>query len=270
MNWTKKFHTPIAVAAIIGLTLIGSFLPAKSESGDHWWKGEETDAPGGRTPAGTRRPNDRCPNKAIPVTALVPAWEETRDQQQVTQVLGLTTKANPTLWFYIPDLQENIQSVQLFLLDNEGENVIKDWIVDIPNEIPESGGIVHQKISFDLETDKQYKWELYVNLDCGSESSTQKDYVYGWVKRIDNAELENKLNSETNPLNRFELYFDERIWHDALTELANLRSNTQDNIEFNQAWDKLFNSLEWDVEEEKYKDFEATIREAPIISRPPD
>lgn len=255
MKITKFFQKTLTTSAGIALALV-SFAstspPVLSEEGFSWWQGADRGNPAGRVPAGTRNPNSQCPVKA-PLTALVPAYG--------AQSIAPESR---TLWLYVPYSQgsEAVKSTEFILRDADGAAV---YTGQGKLQAPEEPGIVGVEFPSGLEVGETYKWELYVDVDCGSQASSESEYLYGSVKLAElSAELQQKLESEADPLKRYKLYADAEFWYGALTELAEARAQGQDNQAINSAWAELLDSAVWESQEEE-KNLEYIIT-APIVS----
>ena len=130
-----------------------------------------------------------------PLTAIVPKWKDPVTRK--TYVLGRTTFAHPTFWFYIP-YQPGAHAE--FVLQNEDQY----QIYKTSFELVETPGVVSFNLpstsAATLVAGKSYFW--YFKIKCDPQGSTD-DFVTGWVQRV-----------EPSP------ELDENdIWHDALTNL---------------------------------------------------
>ncbi len=128
-----------------------------------------------------------------PLTAIVPKWKEPRTGK--TYVLGRTTSAHPTFWFYVP--YQPGTHAEFVLQDQEQYPIYQTSF-----ELVGTPGVVSftlpsiQKAA--LATNNNYFW--YFKIKCDPQGSTD-DFVTGWVQRV-----------EPSP------ELDENdIWHDALT-----------------------------------------------------
>lgn len=188
-------------------------------------------APTRRSNAGSRG----CPtssDKKKPLTALVPVYE-TPNQRLVW---GVTTAEQPTFWVYLPYRFAPEHSVEFVLKDDQENYVYK-------TKFPGQGtppGIVNLRLpsSVSLEANKDYSWHFLTYCD----SQTPSSYVNGLIRRVERPSLESQLKLAKSQ-ERTTLYATNGIWHDALTNLAELRRNNPENKNLKNDWARLLQSI---------------------------
>ncbi|MEB3829438.1 DUF928 domain-containing protein [Phormidium sp. CCY1219] len=208
--------------------------------------------PGNTVGGGIRRTTQEC-GIEIPLIALAPTFQE----PEPNQVWSQTTKESPSLFFYVPYKPENIKSVEFRLSDSENVPVYKTrniQIVGTPGllriQLPS-----RLKNGQPLELDKNYKWNLYLDINCDSSSSgIEPERVSGWLQRVERPELDRSLNLAETELERVNLYFEEEIWQDTLTLLAELRARDMKNNEVTSQWNKLMEDVLSDINIEAMED----------------
>jgi hypothetical protein len=183
---------------------------------------EGLDAPGRRVAGGSRAPQERnCSSGQNPLTALVP-----------NSNIGLTTQANPTFFFYVP---QTSATLELVLRDQDKEykqtykSSQKAGIVSIPfNQAP-------------LEVGKNYRWSF--SIVCNPKERSKDKFVEGGIKRIKTEpQLASKL-AAASPQERANLYAEAGIWQDSLASLAeSLSSNPKNAAELKTQWQALLTS----------------------------
>lgn len=205
---------------------------------------QQPELPNNGAPVGRRQGAAGRGNCALepPLTALVPAVNKTLDEGQAkaTYVLGKTTAEHPTFWFYLPYSPKSLRSVE-FVLQEGDEDVYRTPIAP-----PQKPGIVSFRLpstATPLEIDKQYRWFLKINFNCDSQQlSDGKDYVEGWVQRVQlSPNLTRQLEAAT-PQQRIALYAENGIWHEALTTLADLRLVDAQDATLQDDWTELLQS----------------------------
>lgn len=199
-------------------------------------------APIGRRRGGTSR--DQCPALNLPLTALVPGREilvgETSPQSASKSFLASTLTQHPTFWFYIPHLPETARKAE-FLLQNEiGDDVYQALLT-----LPQKSGVIGISLplspQYSLKTGKRYHW--YFKVYCGEPQKTPEYFfVDGWVQRI---ALTRHLDSQlkTAKPRKYAIYAANNIWHDALTELADLRLTNSRNATLSEDWADLLGAV---------------------------
>ncbi|BAY19146.1 hypothetical protein NIES21_50050 [Anabaenopsis circularis NIES-21] len=201
----RKFLST-AISAIVGLTILSSVVPVQAEvkiNLPNLGKG-----PGRRVPGGSRGIN--CVAKNQYLTAIVPISN-----------IGLTTIANPSLYFYIPD--NKAPEVELVVQDENEQEVYKQKYKPSGN-----AGVVGVSLPDNtLAKGQKYRWNF--SIICNTQDRSLDKLVQGTIQRIDNPQLMSKLEN-ASPQERLKLYAEAGIWQDALDTLAKLRySRPQDS-----------------------------------------
>jgi len=173
--------------------------------------------PGRRVPGASRGMGCIATNQRL--TALVPKSN-----------LGLTTLANPTLYFFVP--QNSAAKLEL-VVQNENEQIVyqqkykpnsKAGVIGIP--LPPDTLVVNQK----------YRW--YFSISCNPENRGLDKIVEGTIQRVENSSLMTKLQ-QASPEERILLYAEAGIWHDALDTLARLRYSRPNDVKLKADWEGL-------------------------------
>lgn len=183
----------------------------------------------GRRVAGASR-TTLCTSKGQHLTAIVPKSN-----------IGLTTLANPVLFFYVPPSSES--ALELVVQD-EKQNFVKQYYKPSGN-----GGVVAIPINkTSLEVGKQYRW--FFSVVCNARERSKDLSVKGGIKRISpNPQLATQLKGAT--LNeRVNLYAKAGIWQDALTTLVELRSQSPNDPQLKADWNTLLTAEGVNLEQE--------------------
>lgn len=139
---------------------------------------------------------------SLPLTALIP---ET--------TVAKTLIAAPTFWFYVPHALTPKHTIE-FVLKNERDDYV--YQTKFVKEI--SPGIVSLPLppSVNLKVNQNYDW--YFLIHCAPQNNKRFAYVNGTIRRV-KPNLPNKLKT-TTPEERLFFYATEKLWYDALTNLA--------------------------------------------------
>ncbi len=179
-----------------------------------------TGRPNEQTAAGSRGACEGINDKEL--TALVP------------QNNGLSIAEYPTFWIYIPYESKNVRYAEL-VLQNEAE---QKEIDRIPYELQETPGIVSVTISpkpeYSLETSTIDRW--YFRVVCNNEN---RYAVGGFIRRVTLDSVEHNYDS----------YLNNRIWYDALTDLAERRRLAPQDLKLQQDWNDLMTAKGIGLEE---------------------
>lgn len=192
--------------------------------------------PGGRVRGGARR--NPCPAAKPPLTALVPYTE---GPPTVINVWGLTAEAHPTLMFYMPYPQSTAYPTEFVLQDQQSNTIYQKAIA-----LPENPGIISVPVpdNIPLEVNKRYRW--FLTVDCDPQQDSAPTYVEGVIKRVT---LDEKVTQElatATPLQRFDIYLRNGIWHEALKTISQLRQENPKNQAIQEKWLSLLTSIRLD------------------------
>ena len=198
-----------------------------------------------------------CDNSDRSLVALVPSYQQTIDLNKeetipVTKVWGLTTSEYPTFWFFIPYEQSAISSIEFVLKDESeqpSETIYRSFLSK-----PKTPGIVSVSTKTHTPPLKigqvnqpvMYHWFLKVRVKCNPQQPAQLHFVEGWIERTD-------LNSKTGDhfeqltsLEKVVFYAEKGIWHDAVTNLAelSLAQTNDDDLDVLAEWKSLLQSVD--------------------------
>lgn len=174
---------------------------------------------------GTHRGNGQCP-AGLSITPLVP-----------TSNIGLTLTDSPTFFVYVPQTDAPIEFT--LLSEKEDELIYETGFkVDKP-------GIVGVKVppgdkSKSLEAGKRYVWSF--SMICDTQDRSADLVVKGWVQRVEKqANIQNDLQ-KSDPMAKLNVYAQNGIWYETLSDLAELRSQTPSDSILTAEWNKLLQS----------------------------
>lgn len=190
----------------------------------------------GRTaPGGTRDSNNNiCGiSKKKLVIALIPE-----------NLIGLTVNDYPTFLVYIPS---NSAKQALFVLKDETGKIIYQIDVKNPHKISgifslNSLNIANKSEKLALEVGKNYKWNF--KLLCDNQS--KNIIVGGSIQRVElTQETINQLK-RASKRDRAAIYGKAGIWHEALTELAELHRLYPQDKKITNDWQKILKQVKLD------------------------
>ncbi len=192
--------------------------------------------PGGRRRGGGSRGS--C-GAGLPLSAIAYADTQLVTELGITdtdELVGMvTTLAQPSLWFYLPQPLADTPT-EFLLKDSEDQLLYQGKLVGFTD----SNGIVAIPIPIVLPPDMSYRWSLTV--DCDQSDRTT---VRGWIERqLPSVSLVNDL-SEADARNRAALYANAGFLQDALSELARLRNLRPEDDAIAQDWRRFLTALEF-------------------------
>ncbi len=195
----------------------------------------------GRRSAGASR--GQCPVVETLLTALVPTEVTTQEVSGITiestSVWGLTTDANPTLWFYVPyELNTENTPAEFELLDEENNLIYSTTTFGEQPGQPTTPGILPIAIpdnEAQLAVGDRYRWTLQV--DC---QGTTPMFVEGWIERVP----EIPQVADQPELTQAQIFVSAGVWFDALDTLATLRREDPANPDLLSYWQTLLDSVE--------------------------
>lgn len=163
------------------------------------------------------------PEGATPLTALMPIHTPVK-----------TGISNPSFFLYVPE--NTAEEAELAVVDEEGNDVYLSTF-----EVSPTAKVVQVTLpeSTNLEVGKVYDWQF--SLICNRSDRRADVYVLGQIER---SELNDNVKAEieeAEPIERAQLYVNEKMWSEAVSILADLRSTNPTE------WQDLFNYV--DLEE---------------------
>ena len=197
------------------------------------------DQPDSKGDAGTRGPNnypELCLQMEKPFLALIPKTNS-----------GYTLASHPTFWLYIPALSD---SIDFTLKDKDTGEEIYQTKFNVESE----QGIISLKLPSAaprLKVGKEYRWRFVFN--CRNEPKNLS--VEGVVARKATTEnLTSQLNSAATVMEMIDIYEENGLWHETITELGNLRRSVPDDVAIAARWKSL---LEQDYI--RFPDYDLTL-----------
>ncbi|MCU0537778.1 MAG: DUF928 domain-containing protein [Hydrococcus sp. Prado102] len=233
MNIYKLFSKKIIICAFITLLLVflqgwmqtaqSQFLPlivASQQEPDF----SSTGRPGRQT-SGESRGN--CPATKLPLTALMP-----------TSHWGKTAIERPTFWFYVPYSPQEAPIGEFVLQDVERNDIAR-----MPFILPQTPGFASVTLPDErtpLEIEKWYRW--YFKVYCDRQRSSSPIFTQGWVQRIAlSSELKEQMYKDI-------IYTADRVWYDAIADLANRRLAQPSNAQIVADWNRLLKAKGVEIE----------------------
>ena len=183
--------------------------------------------PQGTRPAGSRK---SCPiSEKEQLTALVPMTKETSGRELRW---GLTTKANPSFWFYVPHKLSSINNAKFSLRNRQNKTIYEKEL-----QLINTPGIIHVSVPdnvISLKVGEWYQYYLFMDIDCSSKGVYRKEFAQAWVKREAIASgFETRL--ERISLRQRGLFYAQNgIWYDAMVSFAKLKYEPGTNTEWKQ------------------------------------
>ncbi len=173
---------------------------------------DEFDPPGDDKPkdtgAGGSRDGLGCNPNEQPIRALMPPGN-----------FGLTTKAQPTIYLYLP--QTTAKQV-VIAIQNENRTVYKRAFlpIEINNNI---ASFFLSKNIINLEAGKNYQWKISVICD---EYLKPGDPTFsGWLQRVEPTTIDKQLNNK-NSNEQIQYFAEHGYWYDLL-DVISLHNNWQ-------------------------------------------
>lgn len=206
--------------------------------------------PTGRRRGGTSRSD--CPISQRPLTAIVPG-RETREVDRLPyssspkftpqtrfsdseSFLTRTLEEYPSFWIYVPQLTDSSYKAEFILQDERDRDIYRAFF-----NLPSKSGILNIKLPpqppHSLKIAQKYHW--YVKIFCGDKNE-KSGYIFvdAWIKRVAiTPELEEQLSTEN--ANRYQIFIDNNIWHDAIDNLAEVQHNNLKKDRWNQLLSEL-------------------------------
>ena len=155
--------------------------------------------------------------------------------------LAVTTAAQPTLLFSIPDMT-SAQNAEFILRDSAGEEVYRTAFM-----LSGDAGVASLDLSetnaAPLRLGEDYRWYFSIVSESKENHRANDIAVHGNIRRVENAGQPTAA-AETLPLEDSlamarELYQEGDLWHDAAVMLHSLRQAHPNNAAVAAEWDRL-------------------------------
>ncbi|MDS3861680.1 DUF928 domain-containing protein [Thermosynechococcaceae cyanobacterium BACA0444] len=146
--------------------------------------------------------------------------------------IGLTTAANPTVFWYLPKNNYQVGEMMLYKA-TETEQTLVDRTTFLLEGRPTLDRFTWANQT--LAPNQDYRWVLSLICDPANPDPSQIVYVEGWVRRVDLAPNVQTALANAQGLNRFQIFAKAGLWYDALTVLAKQPTSAQ----VRQEWAKL-------------------------------
>lgn len=156
--------------------------------------------PAGRVGGGTR---GGTPDRSVVLSVLTPDH------------VGLTTKEQPTLYWYTSQLTKHI--VELTVIENKASKPIVETNINPPAQ----AGIQRVRLAdynVRLKTGTQYRW--YIAMVPDPKNRSKDILAGGFIERIDASESLRTRLTQAGASQSATVYAEEGIWYDALSALS--------------------------------------------------
>jgi len=164
-----------------------------------------------RKPGGTR---GSCEKTDQPFTPLLPLTNG--------EFSGYTLTGYPTLWFYIPYQTRSLDSGKFTIEDEQQNTLYRQEFF-----LPQTPGLIQislPKTAPPLAPNQRYTWKLMLYCTSSGSSSSMRDRVWhqGWVKRLDNQDLETQIQQAALS-QQIDLLIEHNLWYDLPQDISPLR-----------------------------------------------
>lgn len=220
INWRLTWRGLLAISLIGSTTLLDvESVRADRTRNDSTARGW----PGRRISGGSRTGCLPASRPCSPVMALVPDG------------LLRTTKASPTLLFYLPSLA-NPRNVRLeFVLRDENDRLVYEKTFTSNGEAGILEFAIEPSANFPgLENDRSYQWYLSIIRDPSDRA--RDEVVEGWIQRVPLQTSLARQLEQLSPVDRVKWYESENLQTEALSELAKLKRANPENGQISRLW----------------------------------
>jgi hypothetical protein len=132
----------------------------------------------------------------------------------------LTTRKDPTFWFYISKPAKRLKKAEFMLLDkNYNYAIDKPILIDIsPADFSEKIKPFSFTVKDKALNDGVYHW--FFSIVCDFEQPSRNQNFEGWIEKVSvSKELKVQL-AEASETQRIEIYFQKKIWHEFVDLIA--------------------------------------------------
>lgn len=164
---------------------------------------------------------------------VIPLVPTSKEAQQ-------TTKDHPTFFFYIPKTVKPVEGLEFVLRDEDNsEPLYRQTFPAI-----EQAGIISITPPANqpsLKAGKEYTWGF--SMICDANSREQDQFLEGKIELMQDENIAAQIQETTKPLDRAVLYATAGFWENALSILADLRTQNPNDPEVKQYWADLLKSV---------------------------
>ncbi len=224
-KFKKLVNISIALGSIIAISTINNFNPATADSDNTHT--EEAGAPDNRRSAGSRSDCLSANNQINELVSLMPSKNN----------IGTTLSNYPTIFVYVPQTNNK----QGELLVTEGNTTIYNSTIELSSQ----AGIINLDIlknsnGSGLAAGRDYKWTF--TIICNPLNRSEDEYVSGYIKRIDNSQLEAEIQQIPTD-ERLDFYAKKGIWIETLNTIVQMRQNNPQDSALVNDWESLLESV---------------------------
>lgn len=145
-----------------------------------------------------------------------------------------TTAAYPTFWFYIPPEVKNTAELTFTLVESQTQRTVFNKAVKFERETEIIGVALPQTKEYALKENTDYTWNLKINCRQSEETQASNPMLKGWVRRLPmNDNLKNQLKGSSS---KYEVYAQNNILYDALSNLIEQRRQKPQDLQLEQDW----------------------------------
>lgn len=177
--------------------------------------------------------NGPCRKLDEPLIALVPSTQEG------VPFVEQTISQRPNFWFYIPSLPVTQPYAEFVLTDEDGKDVYSG--VFPLQSTPEIISLQLPSNFTSLKPNKDYRWIFHAI--CNPQDRSADVVVNGWLKYTpanDNLNWRLKLTPVTE---RTQVYIENQLWYETLTNLAELRQQNPQDAIIQADWAKMLQEM---------------------------
>ena len=154
-----------------------------------------------------------------------------------------TIAAYPSFWFYVPFGERKAIDAKFSLAESSTGKIVYQRGIDLQKPSGIIGVALPQEQQYALKPNQDYVWQLQINCAAANSDNRADDHnLKGWVRRLPiNSQLESQLQNSSN--NKYDVYAEQNLLYDALSELIQLRQQKPNNEAINRAWIELLGDL---------------------------
>jgi len=146
---------------------------------------------------------------------------------------GLTVSSNPTFFAYVP--KTTAIAVEFTLENQQGKGIAHQRLP--LTSTPSIVSVQFEKTP--LEVGKDYKWLISVVCETGDPEDA---FTEGIIRRVQPETAMLKQLEKASAIERVYIYAKFGIWHEAISDLANLRLSQPNNTDLKANWQTLLKS----------------------------
>lgn len=158
-----------------------------------------------------------------------------------TENREFSLSSHPTFWFYFPQSVDPEVPINFVVKEAETDKTIYSQAIKQEVKPGIVGIALPNQKSYALAPETNYSWSLAI--DCQHSDRDSDLVLTGWLQHQPaDSEMAEQL-ATTPPLEKYHIYMEQNLLYDAVTQLAQARIDSPQNLQVKDDWQDLLSEL---------------------------